>query len=292
MDYKDTSREIWTRYNSCNWNHSEFSKEKAYLCSLFSNLAYEHLPSFELNQNSRVKIIPSENYQRKFLAKEAFSIAGALEEMDLADNFIIEGENLIIIGVRIRQTLFITIRGTQSLNDFLVDIDFVKVYHQSMKYMFHSGFLSASYRERSDLLNHLSRYSNCDIYFTGHSLGGAIAAITFNLLSIEYRDFLSLRGLDLKSCYTFGMPRYGNSNVVKDLVTPYQIYNPDDIVPLVPPKSFGYRNVPFEYRLTTSLIFYPNRGKSTIMRLWGLMTINDIKAHFMEEYCRRMKSIL
>ena len=292
MDIRNYSREIWTHFNSEDWNNSAFSEKKSYVCAMFSELAYEHLPQFELSQKSRIKIIPSETYWNRYEARETFNISATLREMDFSDNFIIEGENLIIIGVKLRETLFITIRGTQSLNDFLIDADFIGVFHLNVNYFFHCGFLRAALKELNQLTDQLKEYSDCNIYFTGHSLGGVMSAILYNIVDLKFQTLLAENKLTLKSCYTFGMPRFGNAQTVKKFKSPFQIYNPDDVFPLVPPKLLGYRNVPLEYRLTNQLILQENRGKSTIKRLWGLLTWNDIRNHYIEGYCSRLKSIM
>ena len=287
MDFKEHSKEIWTLYNSLDWNSSIFSDKKSLVCALISELAYEHLPQFELNKKSRIKIIPSETYWLKYQRKETFNISDVLGDMDFADNFIIESENLILIGIKLKETLFITVRGTQSLNDVLVDINFLP----RNNYSFHSGFFKASINELQNIKTELNNYSNCNIYLTGHSLGGAVASILNNLMEVELKDFLNEKKLTVKSCYTFGMPRFGNSNAMRSIISPYQIYNPNDIVPLLPPKSFGYQNVPIEYKLTNNIVLKPNRGKSTIMRLWGLLTLGDFTSHFISLYCNRLRNL-
>lgn len=288
MDFRERSKEIWENYNSADWNSNLFSDKKSFVCALFSELAYEHLPQYELDQNSRIKIIPSESYWTRYETKQSYNILSTLREMDFGENFIVESENLIIIGLKLKETLFITIRGTQSLNDFLADVNLMPFHNN---YSFHSGFFKASLEELENLKAELNNYSNCNIYLTGHSLGGAIAAILNNLMVFELGDFLAEKKMTIKSCYTFGMPRFGNSNAMQSIVGHYQIYNPNDIVPLLPPKALGYRNVPLEYKLTNSLVIQPNRGKTTIRRVWGLLTLGDITSHFISVYCDRLRKL-
>lgn len=64
------------------------------------------------------------------------------------------------------------------------------------------------------------------LFFTGHSLGGALALMATNLLASDIKG----------ACYTFGGPRIGNYEYFNRLKTPvYRVVNSSDIVPRVPP---------------------------------------------------------
>ena len=64
------------------------------------------------------------------------------------------------------------------------------------------------------------------LFITGHSLGGAVAAIATRRLNAEYR---------IASCYTYGSPRVGTEEWVAQVKTPfYRIVNSADPVPTVP----------------------------------------------------------
>lgn len=62
------------------------------------------------------------------------------------------------------------------------------------------------------------------VYYTGHSLGGALAVLAASLLQPT-------------AVYTFGSPRMGNSNFVHSTrhIPIYRVVNPRDIVASVPP---------------------------------------------------------
>ena len=76
-----------------------------------------------------------------------------------------------------------------------------------------------------------------DIYFTGHSLGGAMATVC------------AARSDWVANAYTYGGPRVGNRAFAKNVLSPiYRIRNEHDIVPsIVPP--LGYYHSGVEYRL-------------------------------------------
>uniref|UniRef100_A0A914YP82 Fungal lipase-like domain-containing protein n=1 Tax=Panagrolaimus superbus TaxID=310955 RepID=A0A914YP82_9BILA len=77
------------------------------------------------------------------------------------------------------------------------------------------------------------RYQNFDVTFTGHSLGGALAALgALKAVIDEHRNGTNIH------LYTFGEPRIGNSELAKSfddlLPNSYRIVHADDIVPHLP----------------------------------------------------------
>ncbi|MEY2631468.1 MAG: hypothetical protein RIR00_122 [Pseudomonadota bacterium] len=89
----------------------------------------------------------------------------------------------------------------------------------------HSGYLDAFALVRDDVEFALAGLHHDQLIITGHSLGGALAAVTTRLL------FPDANG----ACYTFGAPPVGAMEVQNGLKTPiYQIVNEIDIVPRLP----------------------------------------------------------
>ena len=79
------------------------------------------------------------------------------------------------------------------------------------------------------------------VFVTGHSLGGALAALIAARISIRLH-------IDVDAVYTFGMPRAGNAVFAKsyndDLGSrTYRLVHGEDIVPTVAPSSFGFRHI-------------------------------------------------
>lgn len=78
------------------------------------------------------------------------------------------------------------------------------------------------------------------VYFTGHSLGGALATIS----ALHIAQLPNLRDSKIKNkifLYTFASPRVGNDTFAKECNQSIQIYritNSEDIVPRVPPGTF------------------------------------------------------
>jgi triacylglycerol lipase len=84
------------------------------------------------------------------------------------------------------------------------------------------------------------RYQNQPLMITGHSLGGALSALA--ALTLQQAD------QPVQSVYTFGAPRLGNDAFARNYnrqlqAKTFRLVNHNDIVPRVPPKSWGYSHV-------------------------------------------------
>ena len=91
--------------------------------------------------------------------------------------------------------------------------------------------VSAAYRELT------GRYSNYTVYFTGHSLGGALAHVISYLLSSA--SVAAPDSSPLLVVYTFGQPRTGNAAfaATSSLYVPYhyRVVHWRDAIPHLPP---------------------------------------------------------
>jgi len=92
----------------------------------------------------------------------------------------------------------------------------------------HRGFKAALSEVWTDLEKHISNLQkkNLKIWFTGHSLGAALATLAAD-------RYGNVQGL-----YTFGSPRVGDQDFKEDFqVNTYRFVNNSDIVTRVPPAS-------------------------------------------------------
>lgn len=132
----------------------------------------------------------------------------------------------------------VAFRGTEStLEDWLTDADARQLqspWGKEDESMIHRGFHTALDHVWSDVLNHVSRAA-LPVWFTGHSLGGALAVLAaYRLEAIEKA------GVRVAGVYTFGQPRVGNVAWTKSFPVEleqriFRYINDRDIVPLVPP---------------------------------------------------------
>jgi hypothetical protein len=79
------------------------------------------------------------------------------------------------------------------------------------------------------------------LFFSGHSLGGALAVVTVGRLTPN-------TSAAVDAVYTFGMPRPGNSDFASDYnsdlgMRTYRLVHGEDLVPTVAPSEMGFRHV-------------------------------------------------
>lgn len=137
--------------------------------------------------------------------------------------------------------IVIAFRGTVDWGDLRKDLSATQVpFPYSSRGIFtHRGFTELYRALRPSLLEALSRTRyNKPVYVTGHSLGGALAALCALDLASRRKGPVRL--------YTFGAPKAGNgafAEAVRSLTTSsYRIYNTKDLIPDLPPGSFlAYR---------------------------------------------------
>jgi triacylglycerol lipase len=145
--------------------------------------------------------------------------------------------------------IVVAFRGTEpdDWNDVKADVNALTVLAETAGRV-HRGFK----REVDDLWPELERIVAADtrtLWFTGHSLGGAMATISAG------RCFLSHIPATPKAVYTFGSPRVGTKRYINNVsVDLTRWVNNNDIVPRVPPTWLGYRH-------TGSRIYINTYGK-------------------------------
>ena len=150
----------------------------------------------------------------------------------------------------------ITCRGTEpnEWNDIKADANAISVIAETAGRV-HSGFK----KEVDDLwplMEEKLEGETRTLYFTGHSLGGAMATICAG------RCHLSKIKAFPKELYTYGSPRVGNKRYVNYCQIDYKRWvNNNDIVTRVPPPWMGYRH-------TGQEIYIDSHGKVRQISGW------------------------
>ena len=239
-------------YNN-DWKESRFSLQKAYVCALFSKLAYLHVPQYELAERGRIKVVPCEEYQQITGRRLDVDVRAILSQAEFERSFVIESRYVVIIGARAPHNKFVVVavRGTADRYDWFDNLDARRHEFHDSACFFHRGFfkaIAACFEELGEKLMALDR-NNVPIYVTGHSLGGAMAAILHALWAPNGTSQTGYHGAVIHSAYTFGMPRYGNWRAVIEFPQPYHLYNAEDIVPSVPPTWLGFDSCLREFML-------------------------------------------
>lgn len=147
-------------------------------------------------------------------------------------------------------------RGTEphEWNDIQADLDAVAAVSETVGHV-HRGFK----REVDDLWPRLEQAllsNERPLWFAGHSLGGAMAAICAG------RCKLSHIASNPSGLFTYGAPRVGDRRYVNYVrLNYYRWVNNNDIVTRVPPTWLGYRHAGAE-------IYLDNRGRVRNLKGW------------------------
>jgi len=187
-------------------------------------------------------------------------------------------------------TQFITIRGTANSVNFSEDLQIAVRQDRKIAIPVHAGFDRAARAIYADITPYLK--SGYKTYLTGHSLGGAVAA----LLSI----YLIEDGVDVVRVVTFGQPRFTTADGVKRLgfLPLARVVDENDIVPMVPPGTvinpvFGpYEQVGSEVILLKGrdIVFLPvhDANRLSVGEFWRSISFADLKDHAIKNYLKRI----
>lgn len=204
----------------------------AYVLACLSELSYLALSARELDERGRYKLFTPCLAAVKF--KEAGLSLQASDIATLADIpvEIIERERFTYVVYRVRDSYVVAVRGTvwYSLRDWWIDFNAGKSQAKMGKY--HAGFANEA-REacKNDLLPILDSAES--IYFTGHSLGAAVASILAQIWPSQSA---------VAPTYVFASPRFGTKEATSmSSRTGYR--RPADPVPRVPPKFLGFSHM-------------------------------------------------
>ncbi|OMJ80802.1 hypothetical protein SteCoe_18856 [Stentor coeruleus] len=137
-----------------------------------------------------------------------------------------------------KKSIFIVIRGTESVFDCVADIDskYTDITIGKITGKVHTGILKSaenlSFDIRDKVLNHLKKYPTYEIVLIGHSLGAGCGS----LLALLWLNDEEMKKYSIK-CYAYAPPSVISSNLnilLKGIVL--SCINGDDIVPRL---SFG-----------------------------------------------------
>jgi hypothetical protein len=282
------------------WNDDSFSWPKAYVAAAFAAVAYEEIPQFELKKSKRAKIIPCDRYQAHISRWEKEQRRASVQQLDMGIQIEVVVRSRIVITIsKLPNVIFVSLRGTTlSFADFKADLDARKVRYQpgyGGSVRLHRGFFDAVSDCFDEVIGQLSAMNReyVPVYITGHSLGGAMAAIFYARLDEEnyhpfagrWRKFIS----PATACYTFGMPRYGDMNAKSFLAQPYHIFNELDAIPTLPPKLLGFVDSVNERCLNAipDAITLPSKGDFFLRSGKGIATVLGVSDHRMERYVER-----
>lgn len=213
-----------------------------------SRLAYRH-DSEEDNQ-------PPQPTRSSFLAKGGFSQIQFFQSKET------DTQSMLVQSTKGSYAVLI-FRGTeQNSGDIITDIRLwsnwidalknIQPFQESNVVCVHEGFRQALDAQTpsgktvwEEIYAALAQLT-CPVYFTGHSLGAALATLAATRPLPH--------GCVLSAVYTFGSPRVGNQLFVDLLkkTSIYRVVNGDDVVATLPPEILGFSHVGEEHHLLTT----------------------------------------
>jgi len=138
-----------------------------------------------------------------------------------------------VLVAKDRNDLWFAFRGTEpaKLNDVLADLKVVKNSARAGGKV-HGGFQKEVDDVWMEIVKELEHNDQLkvrkDVYFTGHSLGAAMATIS----ATRYKP---------EELFTFGSPRVGGQHFIKNIKCDhYRMMNNNDIVCRMPPAWLGF----------------------------------------------------
>lgn len=225
--------QIWKLVNGArtiNWAADTHDPIKAYIMACFAELAYLHLPTFEVPGQDRYKLFtPSAVADALRRANIRIDVVDIFRSVADAALEIIETEQFIYLIARVGPFIVVAVRGTRmkSVGDWLIDFDAAK--NPARNGFYHRGFDDEVSRAIDRVAAAVGTYDR-PLYFTGHSLGAAVASIMWQ----RWPDPRFLR-----QPYVFASPRFGTRAAA--VRQPRYLYvRPKDYVPHVPPRLYGF----------------------------------------------------
>jgi hypothetical protein len=255
-----------------NWADDTQNWKKAYLFACLSELVYLRMSKHELRGKDRYKVIPSAALQFLLENDIDLDLSQVMTAATDVRAVFTDSESLVIGIFDFNRFIAVAVRGTMTrlnkiLSDLTVDLDAKKYWIDQRAY--HVGFYDDAKGALGDLVGAVGTESK-PVYFTGHSMGGAISG----LLPSIWREDTALR---LMTPYTFASPRFGNE-FVAETHRNYAYVRAADPVPHVPTRSMGY----------CSSGWPPTMLPTTDSWLSGWKAIGelakDLKAHKIEQY--------
>ncbi len=140
-------------------------------------------------------------------------------------------------------------------------------------------------------LEHALTSNRKPLWFTGHSLGGAMAAICAGRCKLSFIES------NPQALFTYGAPRVGDRRYVNYVrLEYYRWVNNNDIVPRVPPAWFGYRHAGTEMYLDRRYRLRKVTGWRRFRdRWWGFVggvrrwQIDHFSDHNLSEYLKGIR---
>ena len=270
-----------------------------YLCALVSELAYHHVPEFEIDEDKRAKVVPCNGYIDIVRTGEPTDVVQYLQAMEFDNVFVVVDRGVVAVGIVLNDFLFIGLRGTVFFYDWKINLNASMVNVHSISwlrapamrwygavgsYRIHRGFGEEAVRVAARICDEMreKKIGQVDhVFLTGHSLGGAVAALVENFI-----------GAESSSTIILGTPRYCDIGgfFCSPVGPPTHIRRRGDFVPSVPPRRLGYADHPYQFDTSGNLVWDQIRSSGWAHFAWcaGLFLCRGIEPHRIESYRREI----
>ncbi|MBL8583630.1 MAG: lipase family protein [Rhizobiaceae bacterium] len=190
------------------------------------------------------------------------------------------------------RTQYVSVRGTANKKNVAEDMEIALREDSAIDIPVHSGFDATAETLYADMKPHLR--NGYKTYVTGHSLGGAIAA----LLAI----YMVEDGHNVVRVVTFGQPKFTTSAGAKRLgfLALTRVVDENDMVPMLPPitthdKTHGaYEHVGPEVILLEGphYVFLADHDaeRLSVNEFWRSVSFASLTDHHMDKYLGRLSS--
>ena len=304
-DVREIAKPLWLLINQTKWDPSNTNYDliKCAALALISQFAYLEADEEERRNKHRAVVVPSEIYQ-SILNSEEISISEVLGSIDFPDVVILRTKRYVAILVHVRDLVLVGVRGTQDAYDWVVNLKVYKKKGDNFGIVgrLHAGFLS----DAEDLAKHIQEYlldkfgpdlmtgeRQVNVYFSGHSLGGAIASILRHGKFDGLSGGASLdRNISYSNCYIFGSPRVGSKEATSDMRQPFATRRFADVVPHCPPEFLGFSDFEQQYSPTGTVFNCATYSEYATFAKW-IITLALKKfmwEHSIERYRREVEA--
>lgn len=188
----------------------------------------------------------------------------------------------------------ISIRGTDNLQNFKQDAEYIPSKNKQLHIYVHSGFDADTYKVYLDILPFLRK--ELRVKLTGHSLGAAIST----LLMI----YLHADGFDIARSINFGQPKLTNKEGVNryEFLPLTRVVDENDVVPLLPPVTLLdslhglYEHLGDEIILLEGPYYayleQHDAERKSVWSFWENIGEESVSEHYMANYIKNLDSKL
>ena len=239
---RDVIKPLYLLINGTSWpgDPKKFDIIKSSVSAITATLAYCAIEEDERNEISRAKLIPCQLYQ-ELIESESVDIIDILRGSDFPNATVVRTTRCVAVIIPVGDFFLISVRGTKYFYDWLVNLQITKTFGAGQ--YFHVGFLRAAQELCYAITNRCTelyadkiKNNGCAIYLSGHSLGGAVAAI-LNQMKLPTA---------VNACYVFASPRISNLSILRGTYCPFATRRYLDIVPHCPPRGLNYADLPIQ----------------------------------------------